>query len=68
MKGGVNNFISRSCSRKKKYHNEWDAIYAAEKYDLEYYFCQVCGCWHTTKHKLGKQWEKDYLGGEDGAS
>lgn len=52
MKGGVNNFIDRSCSRKKKYKNEWDAMYAAEKYGLEVYHCNICSFWHCTKKKI----------------
>lgn len=59
--GKVAKFIISSCSRKAGFKNENIARDKANKYGLEYYFCQTCGKFHLTKRKLGKEWEKDYL-------
>ena len=61
----VNHFIDRSCSRKVGFKDEWQAMFRAEKYGLQYYKCECCGKFHLCKNKLGKQWEKDYLGGNN---
>lgn len=55
IQGNLDNFIFNSCSRKKKIPTESDAITKAMKYGIDYYFCDICGYYHLTSHKMKKE-------------
>lgn len=57
----VERLIYKNCESKAKFKNEKIAMNKALKYGIEYFKCPICGYYHLTKHRLGKEWEKDYL-------
>lgn len=41
----------RSCVRKKRYKTAREATSKAKKYQMKYYFCDICKGYHLTSQK-----------------